>query len=294
MKRWFKMGYLVITSVTALLVLVTATYAWFSTNKKVSTSTATARTGDETLELQLSESGGSGFSDSGTVNIVQVNSTDAGKLIPVSTSDLVNFVEAPVTVEGQAKSFQLVTGEDNYYHGRIYLRATGSGWSSGTKLDLYLDQSDGVLGKAASGMLLNASRLGLKFSADGTDQGSVILKLSDSDNPKADRVYNTVVNGKTLGDGQVLSYSGGSVRAVKDPCRSIDDYTITWGDASVNIPDSPLLSMELNKVYILDVYFYLEGCDPDCSDSVSFDAADLHLAFYGIIHKGDPLAGDSL
>lgn len=294
MKRWFKIGYLMITSVTALLVLVAATYAWFSTNKKVSTSTATARTGDETLELQLSESGSGGFSDSDTVNIVQVNSTDAGKLIPVSTSDLVNFVEAPVTVEGQAKAFQLVTGEDNYYHGRIYLRASGSGWSDDTKLDLYLDQSDGVLGNAASGMLLNASRLGLRFSADGAAQSSVILKLSDNENPSADRVYNTVVGGQKLGDNQVLSYSGGSVRAVTDPCRSIDDYTITWGDASVNIPDSPLLSMELNKVYTLDVYFYLEGCDPDCSDSVSFDAADLHLAFYGTFHKEDPLAGDSL
>ena len=289
MKRWFKIGYLVITSVTALLVLVAATYAWFSTNKKVSTSTATARTGEETLELQLSESGGSGFSDSSTVNIVQVNSTDSGRLLPVSTSDLVNFVEAPVTVEGQAKAFQLVSGEDNYYHGRIYLRASGSGWSAGTKLDLYLDQSDGVLGNAASGMLLNASRLGLKFSADGADISSIIMKLSDSENPDSDRVYNTVVNGQILGDGHVLSYTGGSVRAVKDPCRSIDDYTITWDDVSVNIPDSPLLSMELNKVYTLDVYFYLEGCDPDCSDSVSFDAADLHLAFYGTIHNGDSL-----
>ena len=289
MKRWFKIGYLVITSITALLVLVAATYAWFSTNKKVATSTATARTGEETMELQLSESGGSSFRDSSTVRIVQVNNTNADRLLPVSTSDLVSFVAAPVTVSGQATAFQLVQNEENYYHGRIYLRATGSGWDPGTKLDLYLDQSDGVLGNAADGMLLNASRLGLRFSADGADQGSAILKLSDSDNPKTDRVYNTVVNGKTLGDGQVLSYTGGSMQAVKDPCRSIDDYTITWGDASVNIPDSPLLSMELNKVYTLDVYFYLEGCDPDCSDSVSFDAADLHLAFYGIIHKGDSL-----
>ena len=35
----------------------------------------------------------------------------------------------------------------------------------------------------------------------------------------------------------------------------------------------------------LDIYFYLEGCDPDCSDSVSFDNANLHLAFYGAVSQ---------
>lgn len=283
MKRWFRTWFLGVTTVMALLVLVMATYAWFSTNKKVATSTATARTGDETLELQLSESGGDSFRDNSTVNIIQVNNTDAGRLLPVSTSNLQNFVEAPITVSGQATSFQLVQNEENYYHGRIYLRASGNGWDTGTKLNLYLDQSEGVLGSAADGMLLNASRLGLKFSADGVNTESVILRLSESENPSGDRVFNTVVNGKTLGDGQVLSYSGGSVNAVSDPSKSVDDYTITWGDTSVNIPDTTLVSMELNKVYTLDIYFYLEGCDPDCSDSVSFDAAQLHLAFYGMI-----------
>ena len=34
-----------------------------------------------------------------------------------------------------------------------------------------------------------------------------------------------------------------------------------------------------------NMYFYLEGCDPDCSDSVSYDEADLHLAFYGVLSE---------
>ena len=82
------------------------------------------------MELQLSESGGSSFKDSSTVRIVQVNNTNADRLLPVSTSDLVSFVAAPVTVSGQATAFQLVQNEENYYHGRIYLRAAGSGWDS--------------------------------------------------------------------------------------------------------------------------------------------------------------------
>mgnify|MGYP006886760109 CR=1 FL=1 len=285
MKVHFRQWFLWVTTVIAMLVFVAATYAWFSTNKKVSTSTATARTGEETMELELSETGGSDFRDSSTVNIIQVNKTDSGKLLPVSTADLNSFVTAPVTVSGNATAFELVRNEEDYYHGRLYLRAAGSGWSSGTKLRLYLDQSDGVLGKASSGLLLNASRLGLKFSADGESTESVILRLSDNENPSGDRVFNTVVNGKTLGDGQVLSYSGGSANAVSDPSKSVDDYTITWRGTSVNIPDTPLVSMKLDKVYTLDVYFYLEGCDPDCSNSISFDAAQLHLAFYGMISQ---------
>lgn len=285
MKGHFRRWFLWVTTVIAVLVFVAATYAWFSTNKKVSTSTATARTGEETMELELSETGGSDFRDGSTVNIIQVNKTDSGELLPVSTADLNNFVTAPVTVSGNATAFELVQNEENYYHGRLYLRAAGSGWSSGTKLRLYLDQSDGVLGKASSGLLLNASRLGLKFSADGVTAASVILRLSDAANPESDRVFNTVINGKTLGDGQVLSYSGGTVSAVSDPSRKIDDYAITWGESSVDIPDEPLLDMEINKIYTLDIYFYLEGCDPDCSNSISFDAADLHLAFYGVISQ---------
>ncbi|MFQ9547592.1 MAG: hypothetical protein ACLRZ6_06905 [Lachnospiraceae bacterium] len=40
--------------------------------------------------------------------------------------------------------------------------------------------------------------------------------------------------------------------------------------------------MNLNQIYPVDVYFYLEGCDPDCSDAITHNEADLYLAFYGI------------
>ena len=39
MRRWFRTWFLGVTIVTALLVLVIATYAWFSSNKKVATVT---------------------------------------------------------------------------------------------------------------------------------------------------------------------------------------------------------------------------------------------------------------
>ena len=77
------------------------------------------------------------------------------------------------------------------------------------------------------------------------------------------------------------------MRAVGDPSRAITDYTVSFEHASVTEPQRTLREMELNRIYTVDVYFYLEGCDPDCSDSVSDQEADIHLAFYGVIDRGE-------
>ena len=37
--------------------------------------------------------------------------------------------------------------------------------------------------------------------------------------------------------------------------------------------------MQLNKIYTVDIYFYLEGCDPDCSNSIQYSTVDLQLGF---------------
>ena len=105
MKHAFRTWFLSVTTLAAILALAAATYAWFTSNRAVETSTATARTGEETLTLQLSSSGGGAFRDMPTAAITQVNRTSATRLMPVSTSDLVNFVYAPSTVADQAVHF---------------------------------------------------------------------------------------------------------------------------------------------------------------------------------------------
>ena len=114
MKHRFKIWFQIVTMIFAVLSLAFATYAWFTTNREVSTSTATARTGEETLELQLSTSGGGSFRDADSVSIQQVNQTSAEYLLPVSTSNLVNFVYSPNTEAGIAKAFQPVENESYY------------------------------------------------------------------------------------------------------------------------------------------------------------------------------------
>ena len=279
MKHAFRTWFLSVTTLAAILALAAATYAWFTSNRAVGTSTATARTGEETLTLQLSSSGGGAFRDMPTAAITQVNRTSATRLMPVSTSDLVNFVYAPSTVADQAVHFEKVENEAYYYHGRIYLRASGEGFSGSQVMNLYLDQSEGLLGKNVDGRLLNAARLGLVF--DGDTANPIILRLSESSNPSNMRRNNTVVNGVALTGSQVLRYRNGSVSAVSDPSVPIADYAMDT--ASSGVPSKTLLAMQIGKIYSLDIYFYLEGCDPDCTDSVSYNTADLHLSFYGML-----------
>lgn len=284
MKHMFRTWFLSVTSIAALLALAAATFAWFTSNRAVSTNTATARTGQETLELQISSRGGNSFQSMDTAPIQQVNQTSATELMPVSTDDLVNFVYVPTTVSGNAYSFEKVTGEQYYYHGRVYLRAVGEGWPQGTKMNLYLDQTDGLLGVNANGSLLSAARLGLMFNEDTSS--AAIIRLTEEEMNQSSQNYNTVIGGRTLGKNQVLSSKNSTVQAVTDPSVPVADYTISFGTEDIQVPAKPLLAMDLNRVYTVDVYFYLEGCDPDCSDAVSLQQADLHLAFYGMIEEG--------
>ena len=59
-------------------------------------------------------------------------------------------------------------------------------------------------------------------------------------------------------------------------------YTIGAEGVSDNSVKS-LVTMNLNQIYEVDIYFYMEGCDPDCSDVAQLDALDFHLSFYGIL-----------
>lgn len=283
MKKTFRTWFWAVTTLFAVLAFTFATLAWFTANRAVQTNTATARTGDETLELQISSSGGSSFKSVETAQITQVNQTNSEFLLPVSTADLNSFVYAPFTKDGKASAFKKVDDEANYYHGRVYLRAEGEGWPEGSRMNLYLDQSDGLLGDAADGYLLNASRLGLVFGGDTSNP--IILRLSESENPENAQIYNTEVNGKLLGKNQVLGYNENGVFATTDPSVLVSDYTISFTNNQMTLPEKTLLSMEFGKIYAVDIYFYLEGCDPDCSESVQFNEANLHLAFYGVLDQ---------
>ncbi|MBP3205571.1 MAG: hypothetical protein J6M66_09130 [Lachnospiraceae bacterium] len=280
-KHIWKTAYLAVTSAVVAMSFVAATYAWFSSNSIVQTDYVTGRADTDTVELQVSSSGGGSFEAQERAPISQVNSTSAEQLLPVSTADLDSFVFSTGTVDNAAVSFVKVENERYYYHGRVYLRAVAEGHSENAKLRIYLDnaeESGGALFQNRKGYMANAARLGLKF--DGGNRH--ILRVSEESNPDANRAFNTVLNGSKLGDDQVIDSSGDSLRAVGDPSESLAAYTV-GAEGLTDNSVKPLFTMNLNQIYEVDIYFYMEGCDPDCSDVTQLDALDFHLSFYGIL-----------
>ena len=263
-------GLWIAVALTALA-LTSATFAWFTANREVGTARVSARTGTGSLELQISRTGPDPFTpEAGNEAVLKEQTTP---LMPVSTGDLGSFVYNPITQDGYAESFLPTQDESLYYHDTIYLRALGDGMAQDTKMVLYLDNTDKPVVESAEGELLTAARLGLTF--DGASP--VIIALSDVN----EGLSNTRPGGVLLGDGQVLSYTNGTVTPVNDPAISLADAQITVGTA---VGKTPIATLELNRVYTVDVYFYLEGCDPDCtSEKVGLDQAALNLAFYGLL-----------
>lgn len=281
MKSIVKTAYIAVTSVAVALSLTAATYAWFSSNSVVKTDYATGRSGTDTVELQVSSLGGSSFQPVEQAEITQVNEMKNAQILPVSTADLSNFVYNAGTVDEAAVYFTKVENEKYYYHGRIYLRAAAEGHSENAKLKLYLDdaeESGGAFFRNMKGYMANAARLGLTF--DGGD--AHILRVSEDTNPEQNRTVNTILNGSKLEDGQVIDSSGSSLTAVADPSEAIAVYTVGAEGLTVDSV-KPLFTMNLNQIYEVDIYFYMEGCDPDCSDVTQLDELDFHLSFYGIL-----------
>lgn len=260
-----------------------ATFAWFTNNAQVGTTRVTGRTATENVELLISSRGGSGFSGSREASITQVNRTQLTQLLPVSTADLETFVQCPATVGDYAVGFTKADGQQSYYHGQVFLKAVTTGASAGAKVALYLDERSEAGGALVTGdrgsLLLNAARLGLVF--DGNASSAVILRLSEEKNADDQRKLNTKLNGVVLEEGKVLTWRNGAAAAAEDPSAALVDYTVGQDG---RLPAQPLLVMELGRIYTVDVYFYLEGCDPDCTDAVAFDGGDLHLSFYGILN----------
>ena len=263
-------------AVLTLLTLTVATYAWFSSNREVETSRVTARTGSDKLELQISSLGGDAFRPmqdaSGENNEVTLRAQE-NPLLPVSTADLAGFVYAPFTVDGRAENFLPATDETRYYHETIYLRAVGTGMPEGTRIALYLDNPGEPLVQDTDGTLLTAARLGLTF--DGANP--VIFRLSDVD----EGAGNSSPGGTPLEAGKVLTLQGGQVVSAEDPAIPLEDRQITDAGAAGR---TPLTYLELNRICAVDLYFYLEGCDPDCLvERVGLDQAVFQLAFFGIV-----------
>ncbi len=257
--------------VISSLALGSATYAWFTSNGEVSTSRVAATTSESSVRLLISQTGGTAFVGSDTAAILQLNASDVTKLLPVSTSDLENFVYKVGDEENSR--YLLDAAAKKYYHGRVYVKAESDGATSYSHLALYLNDIDEMISPELSSLVANAARLGLKLEG----ASPVILAMSTRENGAAQRISNTWLNGTKVPDGRVIRYgANGQLTAVEDPAVTLDSVAVT------NVRPNRIATIAVDRVYALDIYFYLEGCDPDCSDSIRFNAADVFVSLFGV------------
>ena len=258
----------VIYAIIILLTLSVSTYAWFTSNRTVGTNRVNASVAQTDISLYVGSSADTVNSE--VCDIAHVNTHDLENLRPVSTSDLSTFI---YSVAG--KGFSRVEDEKYIYHGRVYIRAVAEGTTSYSRLALYFENAGDLLKADEGSHLLNAARLGFTF--DGSRP--VILNLSQESNGEGHTINNTYLSGSTtaMEAGNVLTYSGDTVTPVSDPSIYIGDTVL-----GENGRATPFAYIDLNRTYAMDIYFYLEGCDPDCSDYVQKDGVTLQLYFSGV------------
>lgn len=283
MRYYVKLAASAFMMIVIAMSFTTATYAWFTSNRVVHTDKVVSRSSTDTVELLVSSTGGYDFRGSSEAVISRVNDTSSDELMPVSTADLRNFVYNDGSVEAMAVHFTR-TENEYYYHGRIYLRADAVNHGDNEKLALYFDESDekGALFQSDEDSVLNSLRLGLVI--DGEEFS--IFRVSEESNPGQDRLGNTRLNGIELGENQVIDSSQGILQAVSDPSVPLGDYMVDMDGTDKGNTVKPILLMDLNRIYTMDIYVYLEGCDPDCTEAAQLGSLDFYLAFYGILTNG--------
>ncbi|MDD4851374.1 MAG: hypothetical protein PHO10_11860, partial [Gemmiger sp.] len=113
-----------------------------------------------------------------------------------------------------------------------------------------------------------------------------IFALSQNHNPGTDSAANTLLNGATRSGDFVLTGTAGNVSATADPALDPTAYTLTESGTSLTLPEAPLTTLPLNTVCTVDVYFYIEGCDPDCTNAIRTTEMSIQLPFYGVLNEG--------
>lgn len=268
----------------ALAALGGATYAWFSANRTVAASRVTAHTAERTVRLLLSSRGGASFDGAEEAELVPLGGSTPERLMPVSTAELRSFVTCAATnARGEASAFRRLEGDRDLLHCRLYLLAEAENSLPGSTVAVYLDLRGEteplLLCDDPDSALPSAARLGL-LPEGGEAQ---ILRLQPEPDD-ASRSTGTVLNGATVPPGFVIDSSGPEPAAAADPARLPWHIAVT-DDA--DMPDvEPLLALEPGVQRALDVYFYLEGCDPDCTEAVRFEGCSLQLSFFGILEEG--------
>lgn len=278
-------AYIALVMVALAATLGAATYAWFTSNMKVNTNSVSVHSDTSKLVLELGDADRGNWSQQGDASLASTAS-GAVTLYPVSTFDLNGFAAcAQNNSAGDATVFE--QAKDNgstFYHGWIDLRpiitGTGAGKVKG-RVSLYLAES--LVPQGADAELLRAARVGIKISSGNQVLAANIFELDSSDGGHRGEHPTTAPAGLAgYADGMLLGWQNGQlacgVNVTQDPAA----FTLDTSETATR-PQNALATLGLGQTYRLDIYYYIEGTDPDSADCLHQDPGTLHLALFATL-----------
>ena len=281
---WGRRAYAVLVMVAIAAVLGVATYAWFTNNMKVNTNSVSVHSDTSELTLQMGDADAGTWSTAGDVAL-STNAPENLTLSPVSTFDLSGFAEClQDNADGEASYFEQAEDGQHFYHGWVDLRpqVTGTGASKvGGKVDLYLDGS--LVPQGADATLLRAARVGLKISSGGQVLATDIFELDGSDGGhRAEHPMTAPAGLAGYRDGMLLGWKDGQLACADNVAQDFSGYVMDTGEGAGR-PSQTLATLDLGQTYRLDVYFYIEGTDPDSADYLYESAGALHVGLFATL-----------
>lgn len=278
-------AYIALVMVALAATLGVATYAWFTSNMKVNTNSVSVHSDTSKLLLELGDASRGSWSQQGDVSLVS-NASGTVTLYPVSTFDLNGFAAcAQNNSAGDASVFE--QAKDNgsaYYHGWIDLRPTITGTGASKvkgKVSLYLAES--LVPQGADAELLCAARVGIKISSGNQVLATNIFELDSSDGGHRGEHPATAPAGLAgYTDGMLLGWQNGQLACGANVTQDPAAFTLDTSETATR-PQNALATLALGQTYRLDVYYYIEGTDPDSASYLYRDPGTLHLALFATL-----------
>lgn len=278
-------AYIALVMVALAATLGAATYAWFTSNMKVNTNSVSVHSDTSKLVLELGDADRGSWSQQGDASLASTAS-GAATLYPVSTFDLNGFAAcAQNNSAGDATVFE--QAKDNgstYYHGWIDLRPTITGTGASKvkgKVSLYLAES--LVPQGANAELLRAARVGIKISSGSQVLATNIFELDSSDSGHRGEHPTTAPAGLAgYTEGMLLGWQNGQLACGANVTQDPDTFTLDTSETATR-PQNTLATLGLGQTYRLDIYYYIEGTDPDSADYLYQDPGALHLALFATL-----------
>lgn len=278
-------AYIALVMVALAATLGAATYAWFTSNMKVNTNSVSVHSDTSKLVLELGDASRGSWSQQGDVSLASnVNGTVT--LYPVSTFDLNGFAAcAQNNTAGDAAVFEQAKDDGSaFYHGWIDLRPTITGTGASKvkgKVSLYLAES--LVPQGTDAELLHAARVGIKISSGNQVLATNIFELDSSDGGHRGEHPATAPTGLAgYTDGMLLGWQNGQLACGANVTQDPASFTLDTSETATR-PQNTLAALALGQTYRLDVYYYIEGTDPDSASYLYQSLGTLHLALFATL-----------